>query len=399
MRKPHVLMIPSWYPTDRNPLEGCFFREQALALSKHGFKVGVLAPQIIYLGSISNRKNFNTGFRRYNDNEIRTYQKQYWNIFPKLHSLREARHLSIGGSMFKRYLDENGLPDILHAHVALYGGFLAKKISEKFRIPYIVTEHSTNFARKLYSERQIGTAAQVFRGASANICVSPELGRLLGEIYQGLHFNWLYIPNIVSDLFSPEKKEIDSPDRSFGLEKGLDYRILNVGSLTEKKGQRDLLVSFSEAFKGDMNVRLRIGGEGPLKEELSDLARRLDIASQVVFLGSLGRDQVANEMRQCDVFVLPSHYETFGVVLIEALACGKPVVATRSGGPESIVNTKNGILVHPGDIHALACAMKEARLRRKDYDPLLISRECRETYGEESVVGRLSEVYRSILNE
>lgn len=96
MRKPHVLMIPSWYPTDRNPLEGCFFREQALALSKHGFKVGVLAPQIIYLGSISNRKNFNTGFRRYNDNEIRTYQKQYWNIFPKLHFKRSQAFINRG---------------------------------------------------------------------------------------------------------------------------------------------------------------------------------------------------------------------------------------------------------------------------------------------------------------
>ena len=100
----------------------------------------------------------------------------------------------------------------------------------------------------------------------------------------------------------------------------------------EKKGQADLLRAFAERFAGDPSVRLGIGGDGPERGRLHELAGSLAIAEQVDWLGALDRDGVRQAMCEADAFVLPSRLETFGVVVIEALACGLPVVATRSGG-------------------------------------------------------------------
>src|SRR4029079_19216509 len=98
--------------------------------------------------------------------------------------------------------------------------------------------------------------------------------------------------------------------------------------------------------------------DGPLRGELEALTRSLGIWERVRFLGRKGRPQVADLMQRCEMFVLPSRAEPFGIVLIEAMACRKPVIATRVGGiPEIIEDGQNGILVEPDNPEKLAEAI------------------------------------------
>jgi glycosyltransferase involved in cell wall biosynthesis len=167
--------------------------------------------------------------------------------------------------------------------------------------------------------------------------------------------------------------------------------------MDENKGQPVLLQAFAERFKDDPMVQLRIAGDGPLRRQLVELAKQLGIAHQVIFLGALDQTQVIPEMQAADAVVVASQYETFGVVLIEALACGKPIISTACGGPEYIVNDQNGLLVPVNDVPALGTALAQMVQTSNRYEPARLSAACQDQFGQEAVVDCLYNVYQQVL--
>ncbi|MCI5147407.1 MAG: glycosyltransferase, partial [Candidatus Electrothrix sp. AR3] len=152
----------------------------------------------------------------------------------------------------------------------------------------------------------------------------------------------------------------------------------------------------SNFFK-NTETELRIGGIGQLKEELIAFALSKGVKNQVQFLGMLSREQVKQEMTDADCFVLSSRYETFGVVLIEALSCGTPVVATCCGGPEDIVNEGNGLLVPVAQPDKLAEAMHTVYKNTNNYDSGKIAKDCFERFGTDAFVQNATRLYKKIL--
>lgn len=141
-----------------------------------------------------------------------------------------------------------------------------------------------------------------------------------------------------------------------------------------------------------------IVGDGPNKQEYEQLTEALGLSDVVQFHGLLQtKPEVAKFMRQCDIFVLPSLVETFGAVLIEAIACGKPVVATDSGGPKEIITDEVGRLVPPGDPDALAKALDYMLDHSEDYPSQRIAEYARERYSYQVVGKELERVYKAIL--
>jgi len=134
--------------------------------------------------------------------------------------------------------------------------------------------------------------------------------------------------------------------------------ILCVARQYPRKHIDDLINAFALIHKYVPHVRLRIVGDGPEHAKLVALAQQLGVANKTTFTGSISDEAVRYEYAQCDVFCLPSVQEGFGIVFLEAMAAGKPVISTTAAAiPEVVQHGETGILGRPGDVHALAGAL------------------------------------------
>lgn len=386
----HILIIPSWYPSYPGDVLGVFFREQALALQRHGHQVGVIYPKLKSL------RDWKSSFL--NDNSlieecdegvvtVRTYGVLW---IPRNRTVGRLLWVRKGLDAFNAYVQRHGMPEIIHAHSLLNAGVLARKISESTSVPYVVTEHFTGYARGTLSVSEISVARDAAKRASARIAVSQPFCDLLEHVLDGQGGKWIEIPNLVDDRFLEEplapKRDIDE-----------SFVFINISLLERKKGVHNLLRAFAIAFSGDRSVLLEIGGDGPESKSLQSMASSLGISDQVKFLGRLTREAVLERMSQASALVVSSLHETFGVVVIEALALGKPVVATRSGGPEAIVGDEDGLIVPADDVRALAEAMSSLRRNSKKYPAEEIRRRCSSTYSARSIAKRITDVYVEVV--
>ena len=131
--------------------------------------------------------------------------------------------------------------------------------------------------------------------------------------------------------------------------------LLYAGSLYPLKGVPCLIQAVAEAEEYGLRIKLNIAGEGAQKPELAALTRKLGIEKDVIFLGAVPYADMPRLYQDCDVYCFPTLGEPFGKAMIEAMACGKPVIASRIGGPTEVIqNGVNGILVPPGNVEELA---------------------------------------------
>lgn len=385
----HVLIIPSWYPETPEDVDGIFFRLQAQALQRSGLKIGVTAPVFRSMrGKPASVVNGGYGIRSYTEENIPTYVYKSMYFFPHLPYLDRYRWVRAGWKLFEHYVRDHGTPDIIHAHSMNHAGILAQQIHEKTGIPFVLTEHSSTYARKLIRNWQRPAMLQSAQQCSARIAVSKDFCRLLETEYGGL--DWQYIPNSLSPAFI---RPVDLANKP----KNADFTFCSVAHLNYNKGFDILLPAFAEALKTHPNLKLKIGGTGLIASQLHNLAAELGLENSVEFLGGLQNDQVLDLMFRSDAFVLASRNETFGVVFIEALSQGLPVAATRCGGPQTIINENNGILVPVGDVQALAGALVSLYENRGRYDAQTLRADCLNEFGEEAVVRQITAVYKTIL--
>jgi glycosyltransferase involved in cell wall biosynthesis len=118
--------------------------------------------------------------------------------------------------------------------------------------------------------------------------------------------------------------------------------------------------------------------------------------NQIKLLGTLSREEVSKEMKDCHVFALASEHETFGVVYIEALACGKPVIGADNGGAEDIIREDNGIIAKKKDVEALAKALIKIKDNYEIYDKDKIREKTIFSYSEKVLVEKLKGVYKKV---
>ncbi|MNL11652.1 putative teichuronic acid biosynthesis glycosyltransferase TuaC [compost metagenome] len=325
------------------------------------------------------------------DSGIPTYRSHGMNWFPRLDRFASKLFIWHGRRLYRKYIEENGAPDIIHAHSLLYAGILANEIYESHQIPFVVTEHSTAFARNLISSAGISLAAAAASNAAMKFAVSEAFAKLLNESFELGESPWTEMPNIVSEVFLEADLKKKNEEKKFSF--------LNVAFMYEKKKQINILEAFSKIQKCHGEIELIFVGDGPERKKIEKRAVELGIQANVRFTGLLTRDQVLAEMMGSDAFVLASSHETFGVVVIEALALGMPVIATRCGGPESILREKDGILIPVNDVDALAAAMEKILVSRDDYDSEEIRKACAARYSENSIAARIRLVYESCISK
>ena len=377
------MVIPSWYSDGRGS-GGGYFRDQALALKAAGYVVAILAPAIHTwrdLRADRGGRRAQSGVTVENDG-VPIYRRDKFTGLPRLPYRNPLAWTRCGLGLAKRYIAENGRPDLVHAHTCLNAGVLALAINRRWGVPYIVTEHGVGPAHPRWWERDL--IQRVIGRAGRCIAVSPHLGGLLETHYPGS--SWQYLPNVLGEAF------LATPSlhpRSGGNH---PFVFVCVARLSAEKGHAQLIEAFADAFSDTRDVRLRLVGDGPLRSSLEQLSLRLGIAAQVDFVGSLHAPSVREELDKAHAFVLASTSETFGVVVIEALACGLPVISTASGGPDHLIDPTNGLLVPPGDPCALRDALLHMRSRASCYDRAAIRTEVIQQYAPDVFARRFAAI-------
>jgi len=372
-------MIAHTYDDLYEPMSGIFFSDQAQALHSQSVGIGVVAVNFVSLKSIAKQKKFRFGLRKGIFEGKSTYIIDIPSVpFVKCWNRWLRNVLLI--KLIKKYIKGNGLPDIAHVQV-FYSGKAAIWLKNKHRIPFVITEHFSVFARKLATGAEMKFAAKIFKESNACIAVSKEFCSLLQNLF---HVPFLYVPNVVNT------EVFNLPDQSFHSEK---KQLISVGSLDENKNHA-LLIQSLKAMS-NIDFHLTIVGVGPLKQFLYQIVRELNLEKCVTFFGYATKQQLNHLLQQSDVFVLPSKYETFGVVLIEAMACGVPVVSTRCGGPESIIiNEKLGMFCD-ADAQSLGNCISMALARQ--WDRSYIRMYAVENFSSEAVAGQLEVIYRKAI--
>lgn len=386
----NIVIIPAFFQTKSRKTLGSFFLEQARALQQKGHKVTILYCDTYSIKCVKDWFAYSEEKSEIIEG-IQIYRNRCF--CPLKHGIEGHREAFAQGiqKLYDQYMQENR-PDIIHAHCSVWAGYAAMKLSEQIGIPYVVTEHATLFQlhRDEISEKNDKVIRKIFQKAARVICVSGAFAKLIESYRPDIDV----VGNVVNcDAFVPWA---DS-------EKHRGIRFLTVCYMEEeaqlyKKGIDILIQAWTEVVKKYTDVKLVIGGGGSAKTKVEQWVEEHDISKYVEFTGALDRKQVIQEMQSCDCFVLPSRYETFGVVYIEAMACGKPVIAVANGGPDDFVKPFNGFLIEP-DVKELVQAFYEmiGHLTRGNYyQEEMISNYIKSKFSYEAIAEQLEAIYNSI---
>jgi len=375
----YILVVSYGCPSEQYPDNGLFQFDQAKALTNIGHDVIFAA---IDLRSIRRRRKWGVDYFIKEGVETFVFNCPLGPISDKMLDL-------IGNWGFERLYQiiekRFGRPDIVHAH---FWKTAAKAIlvCKKKRLPFVITEHSSGVNKPELPVNLVKRIKAVYKEADTVLVVSETLGRNLFKT-MGIETQCIY--NIVdTNIFNYASHE----------KKG-NFNFIAVGHLLDGKGYDLLLDAFADLLNTYPSCFLTIYGDGPERAALEAQTRRLRINHVVRFVGQTNRFEIAMGLRNADAFVLASRSETFGVVYIEAMASGLPVIATKCGGPEDFVTPETGLLIQADCTDALNEAMQYMVEHRMDYDDKKISQYAKMRFSPEKIATDLTEVFERILFE
>lgn len=351
----HVLLLPKWYPGTHDPQLGDFIRKQAIATSglvrmsvMHLVPVPGLASAVEM--SVADSAGLWELEVRYRATIIR------WRPARKASNLIRYWRASLRG--WQRVRLERGLPDLIHAYILVRPALFAWYMGMRHRRPFIISEQSSEYIDGSYAAKGFAFHALsrfLFRKAKAITAVSHVLGEALR--HHRLCANYEVTPNVVPGLDRP---------LPVGHESGLFMMVADLVDRT--KNISGVLRALATARLADEKAHLAIIGDGPDRAMLEQLTVQLGLSGRVRFLGRMANAQVLDHLANAQAVIINSNVETFSVVTGEALAQGKPVIATRCGGPQAFITPENGVLIDPRDDDALAKAMLDMIRGGKTYD-------------------------------
>ena len=382
-----ILVLTDVFPSKEVPASGVFVRELSKAVSYKN-QVVIIHPRLWNPFSVKSCKEKQNYPLHMNGMEI--YR-------PKLFILPKGDRLFFRAFAFLfaalpllRKLRKTFHFDLIHAHMAGPAGFAAVFLGMLFGKPVIVTAHGSDihtFPKHFFLKRLV---VFTLKRATMVVAVSHSLKDLI-----------LKMVNIQKKLFiirNGSRPEVFFPVDKIKTRKKLHLPIdrkiiLFIGSLIPRKGVDVLLRAF--AYMNKKNINLLLIGKGDSELELKALAKELHIETQVDFVGTKNHDEISLWLNACDIFCLPSRHEGFPTVIVEAFACGRPVVATKVDGvPEAIVDDTLGIMVEPDNEKALASALNKALEKEWDYQAIA---EYGKRFSWNTIAEEYTELYKNVV--
>lgn len=411
-----VLVVSNMYPTEENPVGGIFVHEQVKALRRFGVDVRVATGKPLWLsrhphraamrvlGELTNRR------RDFHWTEHDGVPVATFSYFAGGFARPYLRPWFYSGAL-RRWLPPLAAGfeyDLVHAHTAFLDGRAAAGAARLRNVPLALTEHTGPFSLVTDDRRMRRHTVFAMNAADQIIAVS---GALRGEIEQRLPEidprKFMVLPNGVDCQFfdpclCPNRAGLETAGTNSKSAEAIPtahdtetITALWVGHLVEVKRVDRLLEAFSMVAPHVPRLRLRLVGSGVLEAALKREAGQLELADRVTFVPTRDRAGVRAEMAGADFLVISSEVETFGVVGIEAMAMGLPVVATNCGGPrdyitgadigELVDNSTEGLATGLRDMAARLPRVDRAKIRRQavaKFDFGLLARNLAELYSD-----------------
>ena len=296
-----------------------------------------------------------------------------------------------------RKIREKGIQfDIIHSHFVYHYGCVGARLKEEYNKPLVTTAHGDDvYSFPFKSQKWRKLIVDTLNLSDFVITVSSQNRNILVKKLKIRDNKVVIVPNgFNSKLFHSLNKAEARQLLDIPLDKKV---VLNVASLTPLKGQEYLINAISTVTKNEQNVLTIIVGNGPLKKELENQIKRLNLENHVIFVGTRPHNEIPLWMNAADVFVLPSLNEGNPTVMFEALGVGLPFVGTAVGGvPEIIVSEDYGLLCPPADPECLAEKILIALNKEWDRDKI---RKYAKQFTWENIAKRILKIYTKVVGD
>jgi glycosyltransferase involved in cell wall biosynthesis len=300
------------------------------------------------------------------------------------------RYLEANRKALQYIEQKKGRHDITHAYILLRPAIIAWMLKIFRGIPFVISEQWSGYATGMFAKKNFvkkSLSRILFRKASAVTAVSNFLKEKMEA--SGLHNQYTITPNVVEPV---EKKTSPLPSNN-------SIKILSVADLVDKiKNISATIEAVTEISKQNDNIEFHIVGHGKDEKVLKDLAIKLGVLDKFVFFhGVKTNEEVFQFLHACDFLVMNSYFETFSLICIEAMSCGKPVIATDCGGPSGFMQPEYGIMISPGDTGQLKSALEKMISDFKNYNSEVLKEFALTNFSASETGKKFAEIYGQVL--
>lgn len=319
------------------------------------------------------------------------YYRKVKTRFPFIsHWIKRRRLLQAYDRGYEILLRNAGSPDLIQLNVAMPAGIGVMHLSKKHSLPFVLNEGWTGYMPADGSYRGFFLKWFTKKIVSAARLIMPVSEALEEAMkHHGLNGNYKIVPNVVNT-------------RNFGIISAANdngaLKLIHISTLDQRqKNVSGIINAVEKALQNNVALRLTLVGDGDDKRMLEEQVKQQGLGDFISFKGVMLKEEIVKEIQAHDALIMFSNYESFCVVIAEAMACGKPVISSRCGGLTSLITDDLGYTVEPGDETALAKAILQLNTNKNRFEPAAIRKFVTGHFDQDVIARKLNEVYNSVL--
>jgi len=385
-QKLRVLFLPKWYPSKFDISDGNFIENHAKAVHTK-CTLGVI---FVHSSPHEENKYHIEKSAPHGFNEYRIFYrkpKSSIRIFNQLIGfIRYFKSQRIG---YRRYISENGVPQLNHIHINGRSAMLALYLRFKFNIPFILTEHWSGYTKENGAFKGY-LRKLAYRFIAKNSSYITTVSNFLKKSMQshGIQGEFELVPNVVdTSVFSIQKKKPSTIKR-----------IIHISNLSYSPKNLHLIIeALDQVGKERIDFEFDLIGTGPKEDEMIDKLNQSSIKDRYKFYGEVPMKMVSEVLSNASFLLLYSSYETQSVVLIESFACGVPVLSSKVGGIPEYMDEEKGFFVQPNNMGELISSIHQMLDKANTYNAEKIRQYAISKFSEEVIAQRFLSLYEKVL--
>lgn len=374
-------MLTKWYPNRYDPQFGVFIQKHARAIARE-------ADISVFYAQSDEKVSSSAPVLETDDRDgVREYKWYYRKSSgPFAGIINALRYFRCFRLTWIKIVSAEGKPDILHAYILLRTALVAWWVSLRYSIPFLVSEQWSGYATGSFQKKPSllrWLSTFVANKAGARTAVSEFLkGKMISV---GFREPIMVVPNII---------EVRPPAPVHLLNR--QVKLLVVADLVDEiKNISGVIRAMAALHTEFPEIQLHIIGGGKDKTALTELSEAMGLLDKTVFFeGMKSNEEVYSALEKCSFLIVNSRFETFSLICAEALSCGKPVIATRCGGPEEIIAEGTGYLIPVNDDAALVSAIRKMIHNLTDFKPEFLTKYSNEHFSPEHAAEKFRQVYK-----